>query len=90
MKRGYNLVVMTKHPKVRTHVRTSALQAILARRGITQAQLATMLGTSRPSVSRLVNGTHTPNTETRKRLMTVLGLGFDDLFELVREHEAVS
>ncbi len=71
--------------RTRTRVRIYELQAILARRGINQTQLARMLDTSRPSVNRMVNGVHDPGSEMRKRLMAVLGLGFDDLFELVQE-----
>jgi len=55
----------------------------MARRGISQAQLAEMLEVSRPTVCRLINGIRDPRADYRQRLMTVLGLAFDDLFELV-------
>lgn len=70
---------------MRTRVRTDELQAILARRGISQAQFARMLSISRPSVNRLIHGVHEPRPEVRERLMAVLGLGFDDLFEITRK-----
>lgn len=74
--------------KIRTRVRTEALQTVLARRSISQTQLAEMLRVSPAAVSKLVRGVRDPRSGLRQRLMTVLGLGFDDLFEIVRRDGA--
>jgi transcriptional regulator with XRE-family HTH domain len=71
--------------RTRTRVRTAELQAILARRNISQGQFAVMIGKNRSSTNKLINGVHDPNAETRQRMMMALALGFDDLFEIVRE-----
>ena len=56
------------------------LRIVRQRRGLTQAQLATMAGLSRPFISELETGAKTPDFETLKTLADVLRVGMDDLY----------
>ncbi len=82
---------LPRRTRMRTTIKPEALQSVLAKRGISQRQLAGMMKIGEASVSRMVNGQHTPGPELRTRLLSVLSLGFDDLFEIVSDHrQAVS
>ena len=70
---------------MRVAVKTEAIQTELARRGITQAQLARMVQAQESTISRMLRGLKEPRTSLRNRLMQTLNLRFDDLFEIVSE-----
>lgn len=52
---------------------------LIDRKGITQKELAERCGCSMWSISRYVNGVHTPGMRIRKRLASVLGVTMDEL-----------
>lgn len=74
---------------MRVTVKTQTIQTELARRGITQAQLARMVGAQESTISRMLHGLKEPRTNLRNRLMQALNLGFDDLFIIVPDAEPV-
>jgi transcriptional regulator with XRE-family HTH domain len=69
---------------VKTRVRHENVSELLARRGISQNALAIKVNISSGYCSQLLRGTRCPSPSVRAQMMSVLGLGFDDLFEIVR------
>jgi len=71
---------------VRIRLRLENLQALLSRRNMSQNHWAIKLGLSRGHWSDIVRGKHPfPSRKTRDRLLEVLDVGFDDLFEAVTD-----
>lgn len=68
---------------MRYRLRTDQLQRLLADSRLSQNHWAIRLGFSRGHWSDIVNGKHPyPSTKTRERLVEVLGVSFESLFEL--------
>jgi ribosome-binding protein aMBF1 (putative translation factor) len=61
--------------------------------GLSQSQLADMVGTSHSAISRLESGQHAPTVETLRKLGTAFGkplvIGFDHDEEAAAERELV-
>jgi putative transcriptional regulator len=53
-----------------------------ARRNLTQADLATMVGVSRKTINTVENGVFIPSTELALRLARALGISVETLFQL--------
>jgi transcriptional regulator with XRE-family HTH domain len=56
------------------------LRTIRQRRGLTQAQLADLIGVSRPFISELETGAKRPDFDTLNRLARVLHVPIDELY----------
>jgi len=56
------------------------LQAIMAKKGMRQAELAQQMGVSQPAVSNMLNRTCRPQRRTIARLAEVLGVSPSDLW----------
>lgn len=56
------------------------LELICAQRGYTKRELAELLGTYPPCISRYITGQRTPDTNTIVRMADVLGVSIDWLF----------
>jgi transcriptional regulator with XRE-family HTH domain len=69
-------------PKTSNHfiLRTDYLKREIERRNMTQVEFAQALGIGPEFLSRLLNGGRQPGPTTRKRLLAILQVGFDDLF----------
>jgi len=68
---------------MRVRLKRDKLLDLLAHSGISQNHWALKLGLSRGHWSDIVNGRHPyPSAKTREVLLEVLGVGFDDLFEV--------
>ena len=71
---------MPKKPILRKHPENGrALWRARERAGLTQLQLADLVGINRRHYHRLENGEHLPGWETRARLAEVLHLELDDI-----------
>ncbi len=71
---------------MRIRLRLENLQALLSQRNMSQNHWAIRLGLSRGHWSDIVRGKHPyPSKKTRDRLLEVLEVGFDELFEAVQE-----
>lgn len=57
----------------------SPIRVYREHRGLTQDQLAMMVGLSKPYLSQLENGLRTPSVETAKALADALRVDIDDL-----------
>jgi predicted permease len=71
---------------MRVRLNQQRLLAFLAQSRLTQNHWALKLGLSRGHWSEIVNGKHPyPSPKTRERMLEVLGLPFDELFEIEAE-----
>ena len=71
---------------MRVRLNQQRLLAHLAQSRLSQNHWALKLGLSRGHWSEIVNGKHPyPSPKTRERMLEVLGLPFDDLFEVETE-----
>ena len=59
-----------------------------ARRNLTQADLATMVGVSRKTINTVENGVFIPSTVLALRLARALGTSVESLFQLPEAIEA--
>src|SRR5678809_469625 len=74
---------------MRVRLNQQRLLAFLAQSRLSQNHWALKLGLSRGHWSEIVNGKHPyPSPKTRERMLEVLGLPFDDLFEVEAETPA--
>lgn len=55
-----------------------------ARRSLTQADLATLVGVSRKTINTVENGVFIPSTELALRLARALGTSVESLFQLLK------
>lgn len=60
----------------------NALRDERARRGLTQAQLAELVGVSRKTINTVENGVFVPSTVLALRLARALGTTVEQLFQL--------
>lgn len=60
------------------------LKEVRAERGLTQAELATLVGVSRKTINTVENGVFVPSTVLALKLAECLKLRVEDLFELPR------
>ena len=60
------------------------LKEVRAERGLTQAELATLVGVSRKTINTVENGVFVPSTVLALTLAECLELRVEDLFELPR------
>ena len=60
------------------------LKEVRAERGLTQAELATLVGVSRKTINTVENGVFVPSTVLALKLAECLELRVEDLFELPR------
>lgn len=58
------------------------LKQVRAERGMTQADLAHLVGVSRKTINTVENGVFVPSTVLALRLARVFGVTVEDLFEL--------
>lgn len=65
------------HEALRNHLREER-----ARRNLTQADLAAMVGVSRKTINTVENGVFIPSTVLALRLAQALGTSVESLFEL--------
>jgi transcriptional regulator with XRE-family HTH domain len=66
---------------VRVRIHSEAIWAIIARRNISQNELATELGISSGYMSQLLCGKRSPSPQLRRRILTHLEpITFDELF----------
>jgi transcriptional regulator with XRE-family HTH domain len=70
-------------PAVHVKVRASGLAECRCARGLTQRQLAALVGVSQNYIPALEGGSREPGPKLRAQLTDVLGIGFFDLFEVV-------
>jgi len=56
------------------------IKKLRGRRGLTQGQLAEMVGTDKGSVCHWERGNYAPNGESLRRLASALGVTIDDLY----------
>lgn len=61
-----------------------SLRALRLERGLSQAQLADLMGTSQPHIARIENGTAQIMFDTAAKLASALGVSLDELSELLR------
>lgn len=61
------------------------LKTVRTARGLTQQQLADLVGCSRKTINTVENGVFTPSTTLALRLGRVLGVRVEDLFQLADE-----
>src|SRR5262245_63879710 len=74
---------------MRGRLRQQRLLEFLAQSRLSQNHWALKLGLSRGHWSEIVNGRHPyPSPKTRERMIEVLGLAFDELFEIEPETAA--
>ena len=66
-----------------------ALQHKVLRAGFNGAQFASELGVSRPYMSNILNGRRNVTAPLAKKICTVLGADFDELFEIDGEKSEV-
>ena len=72
-----------RKPNCKSRLDPFKVWPLLNRRNISQNELAKMSGISSGFLSQLIAGTRSPSPETRRRLMTSLGVSrFEDLFLL--------
>lgn len=57
------------------------LRSLMGRRWVTQDQLADMIDTSQPMISRYVRGDAVPNAITLRKIAKALGYSMDDFFD---------
>ena len=73
---------------MRVRLRLDALQHLLARSAISQNHWAIRLGLSKGHLSNLLAGKHLyPSGRTRERMLEVLGVSFEELFEVEPGHD---
>lgn len=70
------------------YARGDVIRSEIAKRNITQAAFARMIGTTPPVLSHLLSGRKTIGPDLRQRIMGILKLGFEDLFETVEREPA--
>ncbi|HKS05935.1 MAG TPA: ADOP family duplicated permease [Gemmatimonadaceae bacterium] len=71
---------------MRVRLNAQRLLEVLAKSRLSQNHWALKLGLSRGHWSEIVNGKHPyPSPKTRQRMLEVLGLSFDELFEIEAE-----
>jgi transcriptional regulator with XRE-family HTH domain len=70
-------------PAVQVKVRASGLAECRCARGLTQRQLAALVGVSQNYIPALEGGSREPGPKLRAQLSDVLGADFFDLFEVV-------
>lgn len=58
------------------------LKSVREAKGLTQEQLAALVGLTRPAISQFENGTSSPSMAVAKRLACALDCTLDDLFPL--------
>ncbi len=68
---------------VDVEVRASGLKARRRERGLTQRELAKLVGVTQNYIPAIENGGRHPGPELTERLMTALSASFEDLFEVV-------
>ncbi len=68
------------HPTIGNHVKE-----IRARQGMTQAQLAELVGVARVSIVSIENGRFMPTIETALRISKALGVPMEQIFWLKEE-----
>lgn len=61
-------------------MRTTALDAILTKRKISQSALARLIGRTPSFVCRLARGTETPSQDTIDAVLKALGISYEELF----------
>lgn len=61
------------------------LKAIRIENGLSQKQLADMVGITQPTYSNIENGKRNPTIKTLKRIAKALGCSIDDLIEDEKE-----
>lgn len=66
------------------------VRTLRLRKGWSQTQLATELGTSQPHVARIERGTENLAIETCRRLCSVLGVDMNTLDQALRRQEALA
>ena len=64
-------------------VRARGLKARRRERGLTQRELARLVGVTQNYIPAIENGSRNPGPELTERLMKALRASFDDLFEVV-------
>ena len=62
-------------------VKANVIHSQLARRNMTQADLAKAIGITRSYLSQVLRGKENPGPEIRQKLIAYFGLEFDQLFE---------
>lgn len=73
---------------MRVRLRLDALQHLMARSPISQNHWAIRLGLSKGHLSNLLAGKHLyPSGRTRERMLEVLGVAFEELFEVEPGHD---
>jgi len=70
---------MPDHPEL-----TNQLKALRSSAGLTQAELAHMIGVSRKTVNTVENGIFVPSTILALKLSKALGVRVEQVFELKR------
>lgn len=68
---------------MRIEVRATRLRDVRRSRGLTQRSLAEQLGVTQNYIPALEAGSRNASAKLRAALMTLLGCGFDDLFDVV-------
>ena len=58
----------------------SRIKEILKERGMTMSELASVIGTTQTSISRMLGENGNPTYETLMRISEALGVGISDLF----------
>ena len=58
------------------------LRKFIRERGVTQAYIARATGLTEASISRYVNGEHTPSSMSLMKLARALHVSIDDFFEV--------
>lgn len=61
------------------------LKAIRIEKGLSQKQLADMVGISQPSYSNIENGKRNPTVKTLKKIVKALNCNIEDLLEEDKE-----
>ena len=57
------------------------LRELRVKKGLTMKQLGEMVGVSEASISLYENGVHRPKMETAKKLATILGCSWPDVYD---------
>ena len=69
--------MMPNHPKLKNN-----LKALRTAKGLTQAELATVVEVSRKTINTVENGVFIPSTILSLRLANALSVTVEDLFQL--------
>jgi DNA-binding XRE family transcriptional regulator len=68
--------------------KTQKLQTVRIKNGLSTKKLAVKAKLNPLTILNIENGLSAPNPSTASKICTALGVGFDDIFELVDEKKA--